>query len=78
MLENPKVNSSQRYLEKRLHDICKYKKTKFLFEPFEKNVHEAILRERNYEENVPKLKNNLGTNVGKLVNQIIKTKNERN
>ncbi len=73
MFENPKVGS-RRYLEKRLHDICKYTKTKFLFEPFEKNIHEAILREKNYEENVHKLKNNLGTNVGKLVNQIIKSK----
>ncbi len=76
LLENPKVNNSRRYLEKRLHDICKYTKTKFSFEHFEKNVHDAILREKNYEENVIKLKNNLGTNVGKLVVQIIKTKSE--
>lgn len=77
MLENPKVNSSRRYLEKRLHDICGYRKTKFSFEPFEKNVYDAILREKNYEENVNKLKNELGTNVGKLVEQIIKFKDEK-
>lgn len=72
MLENPKVNKSRRYLEKRLHDICKYTKTNFSFKPFEKNIHDAILREKNYEENINRLKNNLGTNVGMLVNQIIK------
>lgn len=77
LLENPKVNSSRRYIEERLHDICKYTKTKFLFEPFEKNVHDAILRVKNYEENVNKLKNNLGTNIGKLVYSIIKAGNEK-
>jgi len=51
ILENPKINSSRRYLEKRLHDICKYTKARFSFKPFEKNVHDAILREKNYEEN---------------------------
>ena len=76
MLENPKVNNSRRYLEKRLHDICKYTKTRFSFEPFEKNVHDAILREKKYEENINELKNNLGTNVGKLVEQIIESKAE--
>ena len=76
MFENPKVNNSRRYLEKRLHDICKYTKRRFSFEPFEKNIYEAILRERNYEENVHKLKNNLGTNVGKLVEKMIKPDNK--
>ena len=71
MLENSKVNSSKRYLEKRLHDICKYTKTKFSFKPFEQNIKDAIIREKKYEENIHKLKNNLGTNVGKLVAQII-------
>lgn len=77
MLNNPKVNNSRRYLEKRLHDICKYTKTKFSFEPFEKNIHDAIIREKNYEENINKLKDNLGTNIGKLVEQIIKSSNEK-
>ncbi len=77
MLENPKINNSRRYLEKRLHDICKYTKTRFSFEPFEKNIHDAILREKNYEENVHRLKNNLGTNIGKLVDHIIKDENEK-
>lgn len=77
MLENPKINNSRRYLEKRLHDICKYTKTRFSFEPFEKNIHDAILREKNYEENVHRLKNNLGTNIGKLVVHIIKDENKK-
>lgn len=77
LLNNPKVNKSRRYIEKRLHDICKYTKTKFSFEAFEENIQEAILREKNYEENVAKIKNCLGTNVGKLVEKIIKVEDEK-
>lgn len=74
LLENPKVNSSRRYIEKRLHDICKYNKTRFSFEQFEDKIHDAIMREKQYEEDVNKLKDNLGTNVGKLVEHIINSK----
>lgn len=74
LLDNPKINSSRRYIEKRLHDICKYTKTKFSFEQFENNIQDAILREASYEEDIKKLKNNLGTNVGKLVEQIINSR----
>ena len=42
MLENPKVNSSRRYLEKRLHDICKYKRRNFHLNHSKKNVYDAI------------------------------------
>lgn len=70
LFENKKVNKSRRYIEKRLHDICGYTKTKFRFEEFENHVEEAILREKNYEEDIEQLKNNLGTNVGILVKKI--------
>lgn len=71
LLENPKVNSSRRYIEKRLNEICGYRKNKFLFEKFEPQIKKAILREKEYEENIFKLKDSLGTNVGKLVEKII-------
>jgi hypothetical protein len=74
LLENKKINSSKRYLEKRLHDICKYTKTNFSFNKFEPNIKEAIIREKNYEENIFSLKSNLGTNVGILVEKMINIK----
>ena len=45
--------------------------------PFEENVYDAILREKNYEENICGLKNNLGTNIGKLVEKMIKIENKK-
>lgn len=74
MLKNEKVNKRKRYLEKRLHDICGYTKGKFDFKKFEPNIINAIEREKNYEEDVIKIKDNLGTNVGVLVDKIIKSK----
>lgn len=74
LLKNPRVSGSKRYIEKRLYDLCRYTKTSFSFKAFEDNIENAILREKNYEEHVSKLKNNLGSNVGILVNKIIKTK----
>lgn len=71
MLDNPKMSGSRRYLEKRLHDICGYTKTKFSFLKFENNIRDAIIREKNYEESLDGLKDNLGSNVGKLVEKII-------
>ena len=59
LLNNPKVNRSRRYIEKRLHDICNYTKTRFLFEKFEKNIPEAIIREKKYEEDIKKIKYSL-------------------
>ena len=40
----------------------------------EPRIKDAIIREKNYEEDVEKLKYNLGTNVGKLVEKIISEK----
>jgi hypothetical protein len=73
LLKNPK-QGQKRYIERRLHDICNYTKTKFSFENFEGYINEAIQREKNYEENVSMIKDNLGTNVGKLVERIINSK----
>lgn len=74
MYNNEKVNSKRRYLEKRLHDICGYTKKRVDFKRFEPNIMKAVEREKNYEENIKKLKDNLGTNVGVLVNKIVNSK----
>lgn len=68
---NEKVTNSRRYLEKRLHDICKYKKNYIPFDLFEHNINNAIKRSKKYATNLEDIKNNLGTNVGYLVEKII-------
>ena len=67
MYENQKVNSKKRYLEQELYNICKYKK----FEPY---INNAIKNEKNFAEDIYELKNNLGSNVGLLVKNIINKK----
>lgn len=64
MLENKYVTRGHKYLEKRLRDICGYKKRILDFKLFEPFIMDAIKREKNFEEDVKKLKTNLGTNVG--------------
>lgn len=71
MLENKKVSSSKRYLEQRLFELCGYNKTSFDFKKFEPRIINAIKREKKYEENIIGLENKLGSNVGKLVNEMI-------
>lgn len=76
MFENAKVNSSRRYLEQKLHGICKYTKKHFAFANFEDKIDRAIAREKEYAENIDDLKNNLGSNVGILVEKMIKKEND--
>lgn len=72
---NKKVNTSgKRYLEKRLNEICKYKKNSIDFSKFEPGIKKAIQREKKLAEDVTKIKYELGTNVGILVNNILKDK----
>ncbi len=72
MLENRYVNKSKRYLEKRLNEICKYKKSKLNFKDFEPYINDAIEREKQYKENLNDLKSELGSNVGLLINDMLK------
>ena len=72
---NRKANASgKRYLEKRLNEICKYKKNSIDFSKFEPGIKKAIQREKKLVEDVTKIKYELGTNVGILVNNILKDK----
>lgn len=73
MLENKHIGS-RRYLEKRLHDICKYKKSKLIFKDFEPYIKDAINREKLFKEDLISLKNELGSNVGILINNMLNEK----
>ena len=75
MYEN-KYIASRRYLEKRLHDICKYKKSQLRFEDFEPFIIDAIKREKRFNECIPDLKNELGSNVGLLISEMLKNKKD--
>lgn len=74
MLENKYVSKSRRYLERRLHDICKYKKSQLNFNDFEPYILDAIKREKNYAEDIDSLKDELGSNVGVLIEEMINNK----
>lgn len=74
MLENKYVSKSRRYLERILHDICKYKKSQLNFNDFEPYIQDAIKREKKYTEDVDLLKDELGSNVGVLIEEMINNK----
>lgn len=75
LIKNRKMNSSgRRYIEKRLHDACGYRKNSLNFKEFEPGIKNAIRREKDLAEDIAKIKNELGTNVGLLVNKMIKEK----
>lgn len=75
LIKNRKMNNSgRRYIEKRLHDACGYRKNSLNFKEFEPGIKNAIRREKDLAEDITKIKNELGTNVGLLVNKMIKEK----
>ena len=75
LIINRKMNNSgRRYIEKRLHDVCGYRKNKLIFDVFEPGIRNAIKREKRFTEDISKIKNELGTNVGLLVEKMIKEK----
>lgn len=75
LIINRKMNNSgRRYIEKRLHDVCGYRKNSLDFKKFEFGIKNAIKREKNLVEDITKIKKELGTNVGLLVNKMIKEK----
>ena len=75
LIINKKMNNSgRRYIEKRLHDVCGYRKNYIKFNAFEPGIRKAIKREKRFTEDITKIKNELGTNVGLLVDNMIKEK----
>lgn len=77
MFENRYINKSKRYLEKKLYEICKYRKSNLNFKDFEPYIYDAIKREKEYPEDLKNLKNNLGSNIGILINNMLKN-NKKN
>ena len=71
LLKNKYVSDDKRYIEDKLNKKCGYTKTSIKFSYFEPNIKTAIKREKKFEENIIGLEKKLGTNVGKLVNEII-------
>ena len=71
MLENRKVSNSKRFLELKLSEIFGCNKKNINFEKFKPNIKKAINNEKQYEENLMYLKNNLGSNVGILLDEMI-------
>lgn len=74
MINRKMNNSGRRYIEKRLHDVCGYRKNYLKFTAFEPRIKNALKREKEMTEDIIRLKNELGTNVGLLVSEMIKEK----
>ncbi|MDD3303944.1 MAG: RloB family protein [Clostridia bacterium] len=71
MLENKKVNKNKRYLEVKLAEIFGCNKRNVAFEKFQPNINQAIQNEKQFCEETEGLKYKLGSNVGKLLEEMI-------
>jgi len=71
--ENKRVNgkhNSKKYSEKVLTEITGHDKLHLDFEMFKDKIEDAIKRESHYAETLEKLKDNVGSNVGKLITNL--------
>ena len=71
MLENRKQSRSKRFLELKLSEIFGCSKKNLNFEKFKPNIKKAINNENQFCEDLERLKNELGSNVGKLLDSMI-------
>ena len=72
MLENRRATRrSKRFLEVKLSEIFGCNKTNLDFEKFKPNIKKAIKNEKQFCEELDKLKNELGSNVGILLDSMI-------
>ena len=71
LLDNPKVTAERRYCENELRKrIPRYKKSKYNAMELVKNIEKAIQNESQYCEDVEKLKDKIGSNIGKLIQEM--------
>lgn len=71
LLQNPKVKSKRRYAEDELRKIYpKYKKTFYNAKSLVKKIDRAIENEKRFCEDIEKLENTLGSNVGILIDEM--------
>lgn len=72
MLENRRqTRGGKRFLEKKLFDYFDCNKTKLDFDKFKPNIKLAIENEKKFCEELNELKNNLGSNVGVFIDNMI-------
>jgi len=71
MFENRKQSRSKRFLELQLSEIFGCNKKNLNFDKFKFNIKKAIQNEKNFCEDLERLKYELGSNVGKLLDSMI-------
>ena len=68
LLENPKVTANRRYTEQELRRIWPgYKKSSYRAEELVREIDKAIENEKQFCEDIVSLKNSVGSNLGKLI-----------
>lgn len=72
LLENRKVNKNKRFLETQLSNLFDCNKKNIKFCKFKNYIQNAIRNKKNFCEDTIKLKTELGSNVGTLLNEMIK------
>jgi hypothetical protein len=73
LLENPKVTSKRRYAEDELRKLVRgYKKNNIQFNIFSDKIDTAIKNEKSFAEDIPELKNRIGSNIGILLLELRK------
>lgn len=66
------AGKNERLLEKKLREFFACKKNCLNFDKFKSNIDRAIKNEKNFEEDIRGLKEKLGSNVGKLIEDMRK------
>lgn len=76
LLENPKVTAKRRYTEQELRRIWPgYTKSSYRAEELVREIDRAIENEKQFCEEVVSLKNSVGSNLGKLIENMRVRKN---
>lgn len=78
LLENKKVNKNKRFLETQLSKLFNCNKCNIDFNKFKNNIETAIKNEKFFSEDVITLKTELGSNVGTLLDEMIKKQKSSN
>lgn len=72
LLENRKINKNKRFLEVELSKFFGCNKRNIKFDKFKNNIKTAIKNEKLFCEDISGLKTELGSNVGNLLDEMIK------
>jgi len=71
LLENPKVTSKRRYVEQQLRILLPdYKKVSYDAHALVSKLNHAIKNEKLFCENIEQLENNIGSNLGLLIEEM--------